>query len=288
MKTEQIKKATRTFLVALVSLFLLWGFFVSIWPSMLVYRDTGHFTSLFFLTDSSDAPIALSIGEHYLHWVEEDTTYNREKAADYFMRAHELDQQLSGPTYQWGRTEFLIGRYANALSAFDVQWALYENGAQTDQYTLPTQYMRALTNGLLGNFDVAEKLFLSLVRDHANDSRSWTYYNNLAWLYFQQGKFDDMEILMEEAIKQYPENPWILNMYGLALLNHNKNTVARDVFLRAQERANELTASDWLAAYPGNDPYIAQQGIAELKNSIAENVRRAEEHIEEGAHDNSS
>jgi hypothetical protein len=73
-----------------------------------------------------------------------------------------------------------------------------------------------------------------------------------------------------------PEQPWLLNMYGLALLNTDDKDGARMFFEEALYLTKKLTPEDWGKAYPGNDPSVWSVGLAEMTSSIEENLARAQ------------
>jgi hypothetical protein len=88
-----------------------------------------------------------------------------------------------------------------------------------------------------------------------------------------QGKYADIEPLLKKTLELHPENPWVLNMYGLALLNSEQHKRdASTYFLRARTEAVKLTANDWGDVYPGNNPQYWQQGRDEFITTIDKNI----------------
>jgi len=94
----------------------------------------------------------------------------------------------------------------------------------------------------------------------------------LSWIYFQQGKYDEMKTLMNQGFEKFGSNAWVLNMYGLALLNTYNEQEARLIFEQALAEAQKLTEEDWINAYPGNDPRVARAGLNEMLTAIERNL----------------
>jgi tetratricopeptide (TPR) repeat protein len=225
-----------------------------------------------------DAYLAKEIGEYYINWRQQGG-YDLDKSKGYLARAYEIDKELSGVQYQLGRIAFLRNKLHSALLRFDEQTSLYGT-ADRDQYYFPTIYMQALTSGFLTRFNDAEEGFRSLIEENSEDPRSWAYYTDLAWVYFQQGKFEEIKELTSKGLERYPENPWILNMHGLALHNLDSTVEARNVLKRALMEANKLTALDWQLSYPGNDPRIAATGLSEMISTIESNLETTSTGVE--------
>ena len=135
--------------------------------------------------------------------------------------------------------------------------------------------MRGLTYGYMKRFEEAETDFLKIIEWHKDkplDPKEWALYVDLSWIYFQQGKYEDMKSLIKEGIKVFPDNPWVLNMYGLALLNTGSGKESKPIFEEALAESQKLTEEDWLNAYPGNDPRIAREGLNEMITAIERNL----------------
>jgi len=102
----------------------------------------------------------------------------------------------------------------------------------------------------------------------------WTR-TDLAWVYFSQGKYEEMKPVLEAGLEVLPNSPWLLNMYGLALLNTGDRDGALENFQKAQNQAAELTEEDWGRSYPGNHPELWGDGLAEFRHIIQKNINIA-------------
>jgi hypothetical protein len=82
--------------------------------------------------------------------------------------------------------------------------------------------------------------------------------------------------VLEEGISYRPDNAWLRNMYGLALLNTDRKEEALVQFTRTRELAALLTEEEWGRSYPGNDPAVWGNGLSEFREIIEKNIVLAE------------
>jgi tetratricopeptide (TPR) repeat protein len=231
--------------------------------------------SLLF-TESSQTPQMTSDelfekGQYYFnHGDAADGSYDLAQAASYYRQALELAPHPLA-WYQLGRIDFLEGRNDEAIDKFNTQLELYGDLVPKAFYMLGlTHAFKAMRQDDADSWQEAEANFIHYMRfvNHA----PWPAVD-LAWVYFMQGKYTDMKPLLEETLNQHPENPWVLNMYGLALLNSERNKPdASAYFLKAKIAAAKLTPNDWGDVYPGNNPQYWKQGRDEFVATIDKNL----------------
>jgi lipoprotein NlpI len=215
-------------------------------------------------------------GQYYFN-ADEDPSgpYDLEKAREAYTRV--IQKQPSENTsvwYQLGRIDFLEGKFDAALYKFDKQIEYHAD-------TLPhVYYMRGLTYGFAaqesGDSDqwlIAESDFIKYLS--FNPDSPWGR-TDLAWIYFAQGKYTEMLPVLDEGLRINPSHPWLLNMYGLALLNTGERQKAHEHFLTALEEAKKLTDSDWGRAYPGNAPTSWDAGLKAFIDAIESNIELTE------------
>lgn len=178
-------------------------------------------------------------------------------------------EQLSW--YHLGRIDFLEGNISDAIYKFEKQKELY-----ADELLPNVHYMLGLTYGLQArgsdqseDWEKALASFVSYLQFFPDSPWART---DIAWLYFSQGRFEEMKPILEEGLSLHPEHPWLNNMYGLALLNTGEPEEALVAFERAQVQASELTATEWGSAYPGNDARSWESGLASFRSSISKNI----------------
>lgn len=175
--------------------------------------------------------------------------------------------------YQLGRIDFIEGRFDSALYKFEKQKEYFGD-------TLPNvYYMIGLTYG-----------FKARRTDDPDDWQkgidAFSHYIiyepdspwprvDLSWIYFSQGRFEEMIPILEEGLVYSPQNPWLLNMYGLALLNTGKSGEALEAFESADVHAASITEEKWGKSYPGNNPSDWGAGLASFRDVIKKNIELA-------------
>lgn len=224
------------------------------------------------LLNHGDAGLALEIGNYYFN-VGGSGEYDLEKADQYFKLAIAIDPRVPDAWHQRARIAFLKGNFSDALEKINTQislhpplmnkWGIHGDGL------MASYYIRGLIEGYDHQFDKAIPDFEKFI---SWDNKNWAAYNDLAWIYFQKGDYRKTEEAADRGLALFPENTWLLTMKGVALLNEGRRVDARKVLIRALDKAKALTAEDWERAYPGNDPAIAEQGLAEMRKAIEFNV----------------
>ena len=216
-----------------------------VWHTFHVFPET-----VFFL-NSDDAELAISIGYHSFNTFNE-RVYDIEKADRYFHKALEIDPMASTAWHQLARTEFLRGNLNAALAKANKQIELHG-----DDF-MAAYYVRGLIHAYSKNFAESEADFLKFLEWKKG---SWAANNDLAWVYFQQGNYEKSEEYARLGLMYNKDNPWLLTMLGVSLLNLERREEARQVLAQALLEAENLTESNWITAYPGNDPLLATQGL---------------------------
>lgn len=178
--------------------------------------------------------------------------------------------------YQLGRIDFLEGKYEQALSKFAKQIELFGDGELPNvHYMVGLTYgYKARASGAAEDWQKAEDGFENYI---SFDKDSPWPRVDLAWIFFSQGKYKEMKAPLEAVIGKHPENPWLLNMYGLALLNTDEKDRAVSFFESAKRAAAKLTKEDWARTYPGNNPIFWEAGLAETRALIEKNLVLAQE-----------
>jgi tetratricopeptide (TPR) repeat protein len=172
--------------------------------------------------------------------------------------------------YQSGRVDFINGDFNNALYKFSKQQEYFFDVIPNVYYMTGLTYAyRARVSGSADDWVQAEKDFSKAVEVFYD--APWPYVD-LAWVYFSQGKFEEMKPVLEKGLSHEANNPWLLNMYGLALLNTGEKALAHEYFLFAYEKALALTVADWGKSYPGNNPDLWDDGLLEFKSLIKKNI----------------
>jgi len=213
---------------------------------------------------------AFVMGEAHFSGAKEGD-YDLKKAKAYYNRTLELKPRHRDALYQLGRIDFIQSKFYSAINKFT---KVLEDGDADFVIHRSTYYMRGLTYGYMQLFDYAEEDFLNIIEAEGNKEWGalWAAQADLAWIYFQQGKFEEVLKITEEGLKNNPDNPWLLTNNGLALLNMNRKEQARGVLEKALKEASSMTAKEWDSAYPGNNPQNAPIGLQNMVETIESNL----------------
>lgn len=255
---------------------LLIGFIATLlFAGFVVYVKNPAAFERYPIPEPMQAKVYYQVGQYYFNHDEDPgPPYDRDLARKYFLKAAELDPQADPALwYQLGRLSFLDGNLIVALQLFDKQLEYF------DEDIPAVLYMQGLAYGYLGrrnnnpdDWRKAELAFINYLPYAPN--APWTRVD-LAWIYFSQGKFAEMIPVLEEGLKTHADNPWLLNMYGLALLNTDKKEEALLQFTAAQREAARLTEIEWGENYPGNHPGDWRLGLNEFRSIIDKNIELA-------------
>ena len=213
------------------------------------------------------------LGDYYFnHGPDADGTYNLTEARRSYQEA--LAASPKGDNWAWyqlGRIDFLEGKFDAAIAKFNKQIEYF------DDDLFAVYYMLGLTHGYKArnlnreqDWLAAEEYFLKYLE---YDPESPWARTDLTWIYFSQGKYVEMIEPLEMGLETHPDNPWLLNMYGLALLNTDRKDEAREVFNKAAVEAKKLTPIEWGKSYPGNDPSAWSTGLQEFRAVIEKNLK---------------
>ena len=177
--------------------------------------------------------------------------------------------------YQLGRIDFILGNSEAALYRFAKQIEYFGEEVPNVYYMLGlTHGFKARQTGNAEDWERGAEAFSRFIE--FEPAEPWPRVD-LAWIYFAQGKYAEMIPVLEIGLDHSPSNPWLLNMYGLALLNTGEKDKARIALLDAKRYAAELTPHDWGVAYSGNNPADWERGLREFQGYIDKNLALTEE-----------
>ncbi len=250
---------------------------------LLVYLTTNNLAETTLKeTSFSEDVIELSAvelfekGEYYFNHDDDPAgPYDIFKAKDYYEAAVEKDSKANPALwYQLGRVNFILGRFSEATENFESQVKEFPEAEINPNYMLGLVYgYRARKTGSDDDWTAAEEAFKDFIE--YEPEAPWPRVD-LAWIYFAQGKFQEMIPVLGEGLLYDSDNAWLHNMYGLAMLNTGDAESARMHFDFARTLASSLTPQQWGDSYPGNDPASWEQGLAEFRVAIEKNWALAE------------
>jgi tetratricopeptide (TPR) repeat protein len=177
--------------------------------------------------------------------------------------------------YQLGRIDFLEGKFDTALFKFEKQVEYFGDTVPSVHYMLGLTYgyrARQTNDEQDWNNSAEEFKKFIVIKPESPWART-----DLSWIYFSQGKYTEMLPVLEAGLEYHPDHAWLLNMYGLALLNTGNKVAAKDIFTKALENAKKLTVQEWGLAYPGNNPALWQEGLSSFIEAIETNLELVSE-----------
>lgn len=275
MRTQTIAIATLCMVCALaVLMFLAWPDAVQEAASVSAPQTSTGVPECFAeVSEERDLEKVVRVGQGYFGG---DRGYDLVCVRIAFDRAIALDPKGYNATWhQLGRIDFIEGKFDDALFKFDKQIEFFGDELPNVYYMQGLTYgYRARESGSAEDWLHAEEAFFRYIE--LEPQTPWARVD-LAWVFFSQGKYQEMKPLLEAGLLIVPEQPWLLNMYGLALLNTGDKEGARLFFEDALYLTKKLTPEDWGQAYPGNDPNVWPVGLAEMIASIEKNLSLAQE-----------
>lgn len=193
----------------------------------------------------------------------ESPHYNLTVARGFYALALFTDRGSPYVWHQLARIDFLRGDFDSALVKINRQIELHGDRVSG------SYYVRGLIRGFQGELAGAEADFKIYLKFHP---KSWGAHNDLAWVYFQAGKYQEALQAARQGLLFSPKNPWLLTSVGGALLNLNRLEEARQTLSDAKQEAAQLEPADWSRSNPGNDPRIAEEGLAAMRAVIERNL----------------
>ncbi len=101
---------------------------------------------------------------------------------------------------------------------------------------------------------------------------AWAGYNDLAWIFFLQGKYREMENISRVGLNISHNNPWLNNMLGTSLLAQKKCSEAMQFLETADVELQKITTKNFGEAYSGDSPDFWEVGKKQMESTIKENI----------------
>lgn len=253
---------TRLIVIALVLVLLIFLMFLMFYKetSSRILMTVGLPSEWIGTLYKNDAQIQHLLGNHHLGG---EGGYDVVLASKFFNRAITLDERRPLVHYQMARIHFLNSRYQKALTEVNKEFEY--NPSFSRSY-----YLRGLIYGYDSQYHLAA---LDFARFTILEPDEWAGYVDLSWALFQLGEYNEVRERLEQILPK-SRNAWLLNAYGVALLNLGEHEASRSALLEAQNLASRMTPEMWGIAYVGNDPRIYKVGLNEMRKNIEENLER--------------
>jgi tetratricopeptide (TPR) repeat protein len=175
-----------------------------------------------------------------------------------------------------GRIYFVEGDSKNSIINYNK--AILQNPKIKESY-----YGRGLAYGFSHQlyWDEAErdfKKYIELEQEEFDASGvraygAWAGYNDLAWMFFLQGNFQQAEETARAGLNISTNNPWLSNMLGSILVEQGKCAEGRKYLEQARLEAEELSVEEFGEAYSGDKKSFYEKGLNDMKKTIVYNQR---------------
>lgn len=165
--------------------------------------------------------------------------------------------------YQLARIDFIEGHLDDSIAKLHKELEIFPENNHT-------YYILGLTLGYMNKEQEAIDAFTKYVDTHPN---TWAGRNDKAWLQFRLGDVDAALTTILPAYTMYPDNPWVLNTYGVLQMNKKNYKEAQKALSKGSLIAEKLTEEAWGKAYPGNDPRIYATGLSAMRTSFTTNLQ---------------
>jgi len=205
---------------------------------------------------------AFAIGERHFNG-SDPALYDIDRASYFFEQAARVEPNLPYLYHERARIAFLRGDFQSALTLINAQIAL-EGESEPNSY-----YVRGLIEGYMQKYDAAAKDYEQFLK---TDPNNWAAINDYSWVLLKANRAKDAFYATSQGLKTFPDNPWLLNSNAIALYEMGDLKDAKLVAARAVLMSKKVTVADWLHAYPGNDPKVAEQGVETFKQATEVNM----------------
>ncbi|MSU73911.1 hypothetical protein EXS56_02095 [Candidatus Kaiserbacteria bacterium] len=249
-----------------ISTILFVSVFAVVGMGSLQYRIVRTYEDIAFAI-SPTAELAFAFGER--HFSAHDTDlYDIARAEYFFGKAADIDSTIPYLHHELARIAFLKGDFETAMALIDYQ--IQRTGdAEPSSY-----YIRALIEGYKGEYAASARDYEYFLRFRPTN---WAATNDYAWVLLKAGRATEAAKATARALEWFPENPWLLNTNATALYEMKEYAAALQAAQKASVAVAKLSQDDWLRAYPGNDPRIADEGIESFKKAIQDNIHSIRE-----------
>lgn len=176
-----------------------------------------------------------------------------------------------------GRIYFVEGKLMDSVNAYIESIELNPNHKES-------YYGRGLSYGFMGHkfLTQAENDFEKYIELDEEDFKrtglhaygAWAGYNDLAWIHFLKGDFEQQELITRAGLEISSQNPWLLNSLGVALLAQNKCGQAKEYFNSSEKLLNDINVKQFGEAYSGDSQHFWETGLENMRGVIGENLQK--------------
>ncbi len=191
--------------------------------------------------------------------------YDIERARKYFEKGAALNAAFPYIHHQLARIHFLQGRYEEALAEVNIE---IENDTKAER--APSYYLRGLIKGYMNDHESAVADYKKYVE---LNPQGWEGRVDYAWVLIKTQDYKTALAVVDEGLadERWRQNPWLLSMKATIQYEMGDVGAALTTIRLAKAAVDTITPLDWMKAYPGNDPSVAETGIATIRQSVTKN-----------------
>ena len=189
--------------------------------------------------------------------------YNIAVAEYFFGKAADIDANTPYLYHELARIAFLKGDFEVAMALINSQIHLMGDNAPN------SYYIRALIEGYKGEYAASARDYEYFLKFQPTN---WAAANDHAWVLLKAGRAKEASDATARALEWFPDNPWLLNTNATARYELHDYDGALLAAQKASVEVAKLSEAEWLQAYPGNDPRIADKGIVAFKKAVQDNI----------------
>jgi tetratricopeptide (TPR) repeat protein len=197
--------------------------------------------------------------------------YDIDRAERLYKKAEAIDSDLPALQHQLARIEFLNANFHAGLERINREIAAY--GEKNPN----AYYIRALILGYQGKY-------LEAAADYETYFKiapaNWAAINDYSWVLLKAELPEAALEAIEWGLVEWPDNPWLLHNKVIAFYELGRYEEAMRAAEAATAAVDTLSREGWLLAYPGNDPLLADEGLASFKQAVRENQKKVQEAID--------
>ena len=234
-----------------------------------IFRTSYEVASVYI---SRDAQKAMLYGQRHFD-SQNSSAYNIDVADYFFWQAQRIDPETPYAYHEIARVAFLRGELDSALVFIDAQIDKHGDSAPN------SYYIRGLIQGYRGEYEMA-------IRDYEHyislTEPNWAALNDFAWVLLKGEQPERAREVAARGVMLFPDNPWLFNALAISHFELGAYDASLISAERALEAAAKVTPKEWLIAYPGNDPRIADEGVTALRNDVYGNMHMIAEKVANG------
>lgn len=187
------------------------------------------------------------------------------RAATLFEKALKKDPKNKEALISVARVYYITAQYEKSFAVIDEIKALYPQERRA-------YYIGGLAHAFAGDFETAEAELQTFV-DFGG--AGWQGYLDLAWVQFQQGKYEEARSVLKSGIAAHGHNAWLDTSLGAVLVALGENDEAQRVLGMAKVQMENVTEEEWRHNYSFNASSSYQNSIANMEAAIELNLKLA-------------